>query len=252
MTAPNKQVLILILLSFLISASVGAEEPNSSAAGKSQKAAEDDDYSESAFSGYGEFHQTREEEEDTNFFQNGRFFGVSLGVGFQFVDGNRGALWQGGFPGFDFKVHYWFDFNVAMDLGFSTATHYYDTQTLGLGHVDVNIFRVGLDVKYYFDTKNMSAPISFANPYILAGGGSYSKTEYTATQEVPDTNTSMGITMGAGLEFVLSQRKTYFEVEGKVHFVTYKDTYTTTFQSSGLSDLTGNFYTLTGNLLFTW
>src|ERR1700722_17820359 len=59
---------------------------------------EEDDYTNSPFTEYGEFNETEEEEEDTKFLQYGRLFGISLGVGFEAVDGNRGQLYQGGFP----------------------------------------------------------------------------------------------------------------------------------------------------------
>lgn len=213
---------------------------------------EDEDYAGSPFTRYGEFNESNDEEADTRFFQQGRFFGVSLGLGMQTASGNRGALWQGGFPVVDFKLHYWFDFNFALDLGFFTAQHYFDTTVQSLGHVDVNLLHLGVDLKYYFNTHNLSAPISFASPYILVGAGSFSKTQNSNTAQTQDNDTSIGVSLGGGLEFVIDPRKLYFELEGKCHVVTFKDTFTTNFQPMGLSNLTGSFFTLTGNILLTW
>jgi hypothetical protein len=235
------------------------EDPNASQQGdappphesKSNKT-EEEDYSTTPFTNYGEFNESEDEEADSKFFQYGRFFGVSLGLGAEFLDGNRGALWQGGFPMVDFKLHYWFDFQMALDLGFFTAQQFYDTTVKGLGHVDVNIVHVGVDVKYYFPTKNLSAALSFASPYLLAGVGSYSKTENSQAQSTQDPDTSLGVCLGMGLEFVLSPRKSYFELEAKGHVVVFKDTYTTNFQVIGIQNLTGNFYTVSGSVLFTW
>jgi hypothetical protein len=231
-------------------APAGASEGKPAAEGRTNKP-EDEDFSGTPFTEYGEFNEGVEEEADARFFKYGRFFGVSLGLGFQFVDGFRGALWQGGFPMFDFKLHYWFDFNVALDLGFFTAQHYFDTTAQNLGHVDINMLHVGLDIKYYFDTKNLSAPISFANPYILLGAGSFSKTQNSNTQQTQDNDISMGISGGGGLEFAITPKKTYFTVEAKMHVVTFKDTYTTIYQPT-LTNLTGFFYTFSGSILFTW
>jgi hypothetical protein len=214
--------------------------------------AEDEDYNGTPFTEYGEFNESGEEDTDTRFLQFGRFFGVSLGLGFQFVDGYRGALWQGGFPLIDFKLHYWFDFNFALDLGFFTTMQYYDTSVKNLGHVDVNMLHVGVDLKYYFDTKNLSAAISFANPYLALGVGSFSKTENSVLQQNQDPDNSLGVSAGGGLEFVISPKKSYFEVEAKIHMVTFKDTFTTNFSGIGLPNLTGNFYTISGNFLITW
>jgi len=226
----------------------GAEPPPESKAGKS----EEEDYSTTPFTSYGEFNETEDEDADSKFFQYGRFFGVSLGLGAQFLDGNRGALWQGGFPMVDFKLHYWFDFQMALDLGFFTAQQFFDTTALGMGHVDINMVHVGVDVKYYFPTKNLSSALSFANPYLLAGAGSYTKTQNSQAQGTQDPDTSLGITLGVGLEFVMSPRKSFFEIEAKGHFIVFKDTYTTNFQAVGIKNLTGNFYTISGSVLFTW
>jgi len=222
-----------------------AEEPK---ADRSQ-VPEEDDYTNTPFTEYGEFHESSDEETDTKFLQHGRFFGVSLGVGYHGISGNRGVLWQGGFPMVDFKVHYWFNFNVALDLGFFTAIHFFDR---GTDHVDVNMFRLGIDFKYYFDTKNLSAAISFANPYVLIGAGTITKTELVPSQTTQaDPDNALGLSGGAGLEFVITPRKLYFEIEGKVHYATFRDTYSASYQPT-LQDLTGLFFTVSGNLLFTW
>jgi opacity protein-like surface antigen len=214
---------------------------------------EEDDYTGTPFTEYGEFNEATDEEDDTKFLQFGRLFGVSLGGGFQFVDGFRGALWQGGFPTINFRLHYWFSFHVALDLGLTNSSQYYqDTSTIGRGHVDVNLMNIGMDLKYYFDTKNLSAAISFASPYLLAGVGTYSKTENSIVQQGSDSDTSLGLALGGGIEFAISPRKFYFSIEGKINVVSFKDTYTQVFSKVGLPNLTGNFYTATGNLLFTW
>lgn len=214
---------------------------------------ETEDYSSTPFTEYGEFNEEEDEAAETKFFQYGRFFGVSIGTGFQGVTGNRGLLYQGGFPMIDFKVHYWFDFHLALDLGLTTASQYYETTSDKGQHVDVNMLRVGLDLKYYFDTKDISAPISFANPYILLGAGSISKTEVSQALDSTTSDSSFGLSAGGGLEFVMSPRKTYFELEAKAHFPNFTDTYTTRFKTpEGIDDLTGVFYTVTGSLLFTW
>src|SRR5688572_24009328 len=78
---------------------------------------EEDDFSNTPFTEYGEFNEQDDEEAETKFFQYGRFFGVSLAAGYQGVTGNRGIVWKGGLPAIDFKVHCWFDFNTAIQLG---------------------------------------------------------------------------------------------------------------------------------------
>jgi hypothetical protein len=211
---------------------------------------EEDDFSETPFTEYGEFNEEEAEAADTKFLQYGRLFGISLGLGFETISGNRALLYQGNFPVVNFRLHYWFDFNFAMDLGFYTSSHFY-TDPSSNDHHDVNFLHFGLDFKYYIDTKNLAAPISFANPYLLVGAGSFTETD-SSLNTTTNTSTSLGLNLGGGVEFALKPRKVYFAVEGQVHIVTYQDTYTTLYTNYNIPDLTGLFYTLTGNFLFTY
>lgn len=213
---------------------------------------EEEDFSRTPFTQYGEFNAFNDDEEDAKYYQFGRFFGVSLGLGFEFIDGNRGILWQGGFPMIDLKVHYWFDFNFGLDLGFFSVYQYFNTSAQGLQHVDINMLRVGIDIKYYISTRDLSAALSFANPFFLLGAGSFTKTQNSNVRQTQDQDSSLGVSLGMGLEMVVSPKKVYFQIEAKMHLVTFQDTYTTDFQSASIQDLTGNFYTLSGNMLFTW
>jgi hypothetical protein len=235
------------LLLFAASTALGAENSK-----ERTLQPEEDDHSSTPFTEYGEFNEEAEEAADTKFFQYGRFFGVSLGFGYQGIAGNRGLLYQGGFPAVDFKVHYWFDFNVALDLGIYTATHFFDIPSQG-EHVDVRLLQAGLSIKYFFDTKNLTAAISFANPYLLVGFGSYTKTETSTLEEQTDPDTVVGLNAGGGLEFAVRPRKTYFQIEGRLHFPQFKDTFLGRFKgATGIEDLSGAFYTVVGSILFTW
>jgi hypothetical protein len=230
-----------------------ADDGSAGAGGHSKTyAPEEDDFSGSPFTEYGEFNEDKDEEADAKFFAHGRFFGVSAGLGYQGVTGNRGLLYQGGFPMADFKLHYWFDFNFALDLGLYFASHFYEVTPEKGGHMDIAFIHVGMDGKYYFDTKNLSAAVSFANPFISIGFGSYTQTARSAALDktlTPDT--SLGLKFGAGLEFALSPKKAYLQFEAKYHLVNFKDTSSSTFQPQ-IPDLTGAFYTFQSNVLFTW
>ncbi|MEK6704459.1 MAG: outer membrane beta-barrel protein [Bdellovibrionota bacterium] len=240
----NQQWAMLAFFAVFIAAS------NLSSASDRTQQPEEDDFSGTPFTEYGEFNQEEEEAAETNFLQHGRFFGVSLGLGLETASGNRGSLWQGGFPLFDLRLHYWFDFNFALNLGLYTARHFYETPSNN-EHVDVSFIHLGIDLKYYFDTKNLSAPISAANPFLLLGGGAFSKGETSAAQSNAETDSSLGLSAGAGLEFAITPRKLYFDLEWRMHLVSFNDTYTTTFKPI-IDDMTGQFYTMSGSFLFTW
>jgi hypothetical protein len=214
---------------------------------------EEEDFSTTPFTAYGEFNEEENEEEELRFLQYGRYFGVSLGLGVQTLDGGRANIWEGGFPVFDFKIHYWFDFNLAMDMGFYTAKHSYNMGTALGGLTDVSIFHIGLDVKYYFDTKDIAAPITFANPYVIVGMGQFSKTETPENVSNQTSFSTFGASLGLGLEFAIRPKKTYFEVEAKAHFVSFPDDGENESRFAAFTDdFSGRFYTFTGSFLFTW
>jgi len=209
---------------------------------------DEDDFSTTPYTDYGEFNEEDDEAADTQYLQYGRFFGVSLGVGTQGVTGNRGSLWDGGFPMLDFKLHYWFNFNFALDMGFTTAPHFF---TFAGARTDVRFSRIGVDLKYYFDTRDSPSSITFAGPYLLAGVGNYTKTQTTITDNVSDNDSSVGMLVGAGLEFTVSPKKVYFYLQGTFEMVTFKDTNTDIYQPQ-IADMTGNFYSFSAGMLFTW
>ena len=229
-------------------------EASASASSDTTLLPEEEDYSPNAYSEFGSFHQDEEEIAVTSFLKYGRFYGISLGLGFEYVDGNRGALWQGGFPMFDFKLHYWFDFNIGMDINLYTSQQYYNTAVESYGHVDVNMMRIGLDFKYYINVHDLSSAITFANPYLFLGVGSFTKTENSTGDGTQLTDTSIAASWGGGFEFAIQPRTLYFILEGRMTTVTFQDTYTTIYQGQvpNLPSLTGFFYNASWSLLLTW
>jgi len=228
----------------LSSVAFGAGEP------EDLDSADGGDFKKSPHAEFGEFNEEEDEASDTRFFQHGRFFGVSAGLGFQGVTGNRGLLWQGGFPTIDVKFHYWFDFQFALDIAFYSAPHFYVNPTSS-SRVNASMVMFGVDLKYYIPTKNLGAALTFAGPYLVGGFGGYTKSETDVTSATVTPDASIGVGIGWGLEFVIRHRKTYFQLENKFHFVNFNDRLSTRFAPT-IADLGGVFYTLTGSLLLTW
>jgi hypothetical protein len=211
-----------------------------------------DEFSPNPFTDYGEFNnQDQQEEDDTKFLQFGHLFGVSLYVGQDLPLGNRGELWQGGFPLVMGELHYWFDFHLVMDLGVSWAPHYFTSNADGEGYTTVSLVHVYVNLRYYFDTKNLSAPISFASPYVLIGFGDFAKTQSYQGTSQSDSDSEVGVTGGVGLEFPISINSVYFDLEATISAVTFQDTQANPY-NNGPSTLSGPLTTFTGGLMFTW
>lgn len=227
-------------------------------AGRTQQP-EEDDFRPTPYTSFGEFND-EEESEDTRFFQYGRFFGVSLGLGYEGATGNRGALFTGGIPAYELRVHYWFDFNFALTLGIYSAKHQYtglreNSADNEQSKHDFSLFKFGAELRYYFDTRDATAPVTFAGPFLTVGVGQYTKTE----NDISDPTTvakdnAFGLSVGAGLEFPLKPRKSYLNLETKFHSVSFNDTglSVTTAGSKVTPDTSGLFFTVMASILFTY
>ncbi len=209
--------------------------------------------SSSPYLDYGEFDLSDDEDQETLYFQYGRFFGVSVGAGYQGATGNRGKLYTAAVPRVDIKVHYWFDFNLAMNLGVSIANHTFtDPSDQSINRVNLTGFMV--DLKYYFDVKNKGAALTFSNPFLIGGVGAISKSQSSLAAE-PETDSTLSLSGGLGLEFPVVLKKSYFIIEGRYHTQSFEDTTNQSYQTAsgaGVPDLSGGFVSLMAHILFTW
>ena len=202
---------------------------------------------------YGTFNEDENEKNTTLFFQYGRFFGISGGLGVNNALGNRGKLYDVGLPLMEIKFHYWFNFNLAIQMVMSFATHEYGSTDLN-NLTEVNLRCLGADIKYYFDTRNLSAPIDYVNPYVFLGLSQLKKTEFSSTQDdEPSEDDSFSYSLGGGIEFPISEKKVYFVLEGRYSIVRFdNDNDTSEFERFEIKDLSGNFASFIGQFLFTW
>lgn len=183
---------------------------------------------------------------------------MGLGGGFTSASGNAGRLYQGGFPTLDFQLVYWFDFHFAFSLGIQNSKHSYDVQPDGL--TSVNLFRFIPQIRYYFDTHDLSAPLAFVGPHLLAGAGIYKRTDNigsgtgaTTTGGTIQEEQAVGFNAGLGFELTLKPKKTFLDLNAAAHFVSFNDQFDTKFASTGgIPDKTGTWYSFGMMLLFTW
>lgn len=199
---------------------------------------------------YADFNLNEEEAEDTNYFQYGRYFGLSLGMGYQTATGNRGKLYTAAMPRIDARIQYWFGFNFAADMGIFFANHsYIDSNST---NTKVKMLGYGFHLKYYFDVKDASAVVSFANPHLIGGIGVISKSETSVLNTAtPDTDSTFSVDFGGGLEFPVVFKKTYFSLECLYHTQSFLDTEEDQ-NLGGVPDRSGGFLTLLGHFMFVW
>ena len=241
---------IAVFLLFIVPHLAVAQGKPSSA----QDQGDGDGFLSGPFSEFGEFDSDEDEEADEKFFQSGRFFGVGLGLGLTSPTGNAGRLYQGGFPTVDFRLNYWFDFFVALQLVVRNSVHTYDV--LPDGKTSSSLFRVMGQVKYYIDTKNLSAPLTFIGPHLFLGCGMYKRTDNLQDQGFSETAQAFGLNGGAGLELTIKPKKLYFSIEFLANVVTFRDSFDPRFQNAdklnGVPDRTGIWVDTVGALTWTW
>lgn len=200
------------------------------------------------FSDYVPFEDEYDVDEDERFMYFGRFFAISLGTGIHQFDGNMGKLYNAALPVLDFRLLYFFDFRLAGEIGVSSASHAFKTDVNGF--TEVNLFRLNADMKYYFNTQDMGAAITAANPYAVAGVSNTFRTQIF--QDLVDVrkDTAFALSAGLGMEFALKPRKTSLGIEARMHQIFFKDRYDQEYLPVGLEDTTGNMYSFITSVLF--
>jgi len=176
------------------------------------------------FSDYNEFEQDAEEEADINFFKNGRFLTLGLQLGYRgFTSGGFAQAYTPNLA-YGFQFSYFFDLQLATSLGFSMGDHNVQFDSLTQTYTgNVNIQTIDLNVKYYFNTENVTKGLADLNPYVIAGVGYYKRTYSLTNQLAVNPDNVAGFKGGLGLEIPLLRRRAYLGIQGSYHFVQFPD-----------------------------
>lgn len=200
------------------------------------------------FSDFVPFEDEYDIDEDERFMYFGRFFAVSLGTGMHVFGGNLGKLYNTAVPVLDFRLIYFFDFRLAGSIGLSSASHAFNAEPNG--PVEVSLLRINSDLKYYFDTKNVGAAITAANPYVVAGVSQTFRTQVFQAHNTVEKDNAFAVSVGGGMEFALKPRKSSIGIEGRIHQIFFTDRFEEEYLESGLPDTTGAMYSIITSLIF--
>ncbi len=183
------------------------------------------------FSDYNEFEQDADEEADINFFKNGRYLTLGLQLGYRgFTGGFSQAYAPTAVYGVQFS--YFFDLQIAGSLGFSMGDHNVQFQSYKDGALtqvstvytgSVNIQTIDVNIKYYFNTENVTKGLADLNPYIIVGAGNYKRTYNLANTLPVSPDSVFGFKSGLGLEIPILRRRAYLGLQGTYHYVRYPD-----------------------------
>ena len=159
-----------ILPSLFLSLVLAAQIASTSASAQDQSA---DVYD--PFIDYSEFEEAGDEQEDINFFRNGRLFNVGLLVGQMNFTSNMSDLFDPS-VGFGLYFGYFFDLRMALQFSFFNSTHdteFTSSNVLVSGDTDISYFSVSF--KYYIESQNVNKGLPYFNPYIMGGFASVSR-----------------------------------------------------------------------------
>lgn len=176
------------------------------------------------FADYNEFEQQTDEEADINFLRNGRYLTLGVVAGYRgYIGGGLSQAYKGALD-YGFEFNYFFDLNVAGSIAYVTGDHAVNFVSPSRQYSgNVNIQMIDMQMKYYFNTDNVTRGLADLNPYGVIGGGYYIRT-YSLSEELnEDPDKVAGIKIGGGIELPLLKRRAYIGFQGLYRYVQFPD-----------------------------
>lgn len=176
------------------------------------------------FVDFSEYEEVTDEEADINFFRNGRFFTLGFAGGYQMFTNVLGNLYQNNFS-YGFFLSYFFDLRFAMQLTFQTSEHGFaftsDHGTSVSGSASVS--NLGIYIKYYLNTQNVTRGLAQLNPYIVGGLDKVTRTTVVDGEDAFGKESASGFEFGGGIEIPALRNKMYLGVQLTYLLVTFAD-----------------------------
>ncbi len=181
----------------------------------------DDSYD--PFADYSEFDQDSDEESDIHFFRHGRFFTIGFAFGLRGFTDQLNSLYSSA-PTYGLFLSYFFDMRLAIQFGFNTGDYAFNLSTpTDSESGNVSLTFLHLNLKYYFNTQNLTRGLANLNPYIFGGFANIYRTYTLNSSDGFGKDATTGLDIGAGLEIPLFRKKSYFGIQGAYRFFTFKD-----------------------------
>lgn len=211
-------ILVMILTSLLWHPLAMAEV---SAPVKVAQVDSDDTYD--PFADYSEFDQAQDEEEDINFFKNGRFVTIGLLLGYRGFTETMARLVS---PGIEYGLflNYFFDLRFAIQFSFETGDHPFSIPSaIGNFGGDISFQDFGFNLKYYVNTQNVTKGLAAFNPYVLVGFSEIFRTINAQSTSAFGKDSSTGFNLGGGIEMPLMRNKMFYGFQGMYQLVNFPD-----------------------------
>lgn len=173
------------------------------------------------FADYSEFDEAAAEEEDINFFRNGRFVTIQLIGGYRGFTGTLASIENAGLD-YGLALTYFFDLRFALQFSFLTGDHPISFNTpIGGFSGDVNFQDIGFDLKYYVNTQNVTKGLGKFNPYILVGMSEIFRTIQLANTSAFGKDNSTALDLGGGIEIPFFRNQMFYGAQAMFQVVTF-------------------------------
>lgn len=175
------------------------------------------------FADFSEFESNRDEEEDINFFKNGRmltlgFQGGMLNYTKEMAEKYQSSLRYGLF------ISYFFDLHFAIQLHWHTsesAVSYRSIDSNRTGNSTMNT--LGFAVKYFMNTQNVTKGLANLNPFFVVGMSSYNRTVRFNGLSGSLKDGATGFNGGMGIEVPMLRKKMFWGAQLTYDLVNFKD-----------------------------
>ncbi len=176
------------------------------------------------FADYSEFEESMDEEEDINFFRNGRLFSLGFIGGYRTFTGNLAKIYSGD-PAFGIFMSFFFDLRFALQFGLLTGSHSINIRGPNehiLGNVDLT--DISFNLKYYFNTQNVTRGLADLNPYIFVGASHLMRTRTVdSTADLVAKDSAWGFNSGLGIEIPIMRNKMFIGLQGAYQLINFAD-----------------------------
>ncbi|HRK07203.1 MAG TPA: hypothetical protein PLZ57_05500 [Pseudobdellovibrionaceae bacterium] len=184
--------------------------------------AQDDTYD--PFADYSEFEESMEEEEDINFFRNGRLLTLGFQGGFRGWTQTLSSIYTSNIS-FGLFACYFFDLRFALQFGFTTSDHIIQVTSPSTTAIrgTVGITDLSFNMKYYFNTQNVTRGLAELNPFILGGFSQVYRTIVVTGNSNFAKDSAFGFNLGGGIEVPMMRNKMFFGLQGLFQYLMFAD-----------------------------
>lgn len=198
------------------------------------------------FIDYSEFEEAGDEEADINFFRNGRLFTAGFTLGQRTFTEGMADIFEDDIA-WGIFLSYFFDLRWALQFSYLSGSHAFK---VGSQTGDADIGQFGVDIKYYFNTQNVTKGLAAFNPYLMLGVSFVDRETSSSTATELGNDKARGFDLAGGVEIPVGTRNDmYVGAQLLYQLVNFKDENSELLDGGSPTGLTPNGDFLTYSLI---